>query len=268
MHLQALELTSKQRTEFWENGFLVLPNVLQNDDLLTFQQSATQALAEAADPKELESETGYPGAPLDEQKQGGKTVRRLLGAYQRSPLWQEWSSSPLIINSLQQLFQQSMVYLSQTHHNCLMTKSPQYSSDTGWHQDIRYWSFEQPELITAWLALGAEKNENGGLWVVPGSHRLSFSTDQFDEQLFFRTDTEGNKMLLGKAQQVPLNAGDLLFFHCRLLHSASRNHTQTTKFSLVFTYHAENNHPRPNTRSASLTEIALPTKIDSTAENE
>ena len=61
--------------------------------------------------------------------------------------------------------------MSQAHHNCVMTKNPGYSSETHWHQDIRYWSFQQPELVSVWTALGREHKGNGCLRVLPGSHQ-------------------------------------------------------------------------------------------------
>jgi phytanoyl-CoA hydroxylase len=66
----------------------------------------------------------------------------------------------------------------------MMTKNPSYSSITNWHQDIRYWSFERPELVSVWLALGREYFENGCLLVLPGSHAMEFAAEQFDENLF------------------------------------------------------------------------------------
>jgi phytanoyl-CoA hydroxylase len=53
--------------------------------------------------------------------------------------------------------------LSRAHHNCMMTKHPAYGSLTGWHRDFRYWSFERADMVSVWLALGTETNENGAL---------------------------------------------------------------------------------------------------------
>jgi phytanoyl-CoA hydroxylase len=138
-----------------------------------------------------------------------------------------------------------------------MTKNPAFSSATGWHQDIRYWSFEKPELVSAWLALGSEHEENGCLWLVPGSHILGLRRDQYDENLFFRTDIEENRRVLQHKIAAELDEGDVLFFHCRVLHAAGRNLTDLTKFAAVFTYHAIDNHPLAGTRSAALPEIFL-----------
>lgn len=138
-----------------------------------------------------------------------------------------------------------------------MTKSPEYSSDTGWHQDIRYWSFQKPELISVWLALGTETADNGGLIVIPGSHRKHFNSEQFDDKKFFRTDLQANKPLIERSVSVRLAPGDALFFHCKLLHSASRNYSDKTKLSLVFTYRKENNKAIAGSRSDNKEDVQL-----------
>jgi phytanoyl-CoA hydroxylase len=145
----------------------------------------------------------------------------------------------------------------QAHHNCIMTKYPRFGSETGWHQDIRYWSFEQPVLINAWLALGPESPEQGGLRVVPGSHRMTFGPDQFDDALFFRPGHPGNRSILADAIDIELDRGDVLFFHCRLLHAAGCNRSAEVKRSLVFTYNRTDNPPLPDSRSARLAQLPV-----------
>jgi phytanoyl-CoA hydroxylase len=153
----------------------------------------------------------------------------------------------------------SPLYCPLAHHNCVMTKSPRFSSETGWHQDIRYWSFTQRQLVTVWLALGDEHPENGCLQVIPGTHRMTFAAEQFDTDLFFRPDLADNAGLVEQARPVELSAGDVLFFHCRTLHAASANHADQTKLSVVFTFRGEGNLPDPGSRSASLPEMLIHT---------
>jgi phytanoyl-CoA hydroxylase len=138
-----------------------------------------------------------------------------------------------------------------------MTKNPSHSSLTHWHQDIRYWSFQQPELVSVWLALVREHPGNGCLRVLPGSQRMEFSPDRFDAELFLRPEHAANAALIATQRTVELEAGDVLFFHCRLLHAAGDNRGTETKFSLVATYHAADNRPLAGTRSASLPDVPL-----------
>ena len=217
---------------------------------------AERDLAAQAQPLEYEAQVRYPGAPASIDAPGGRTVRRLMQACARDPVYREWATSAQLASRLHQVIGPSLE-LSQVHHNCIMTKNPAFSSATSWHQDIRYWSFEKPELVSVWLALGPEHEENGCLWLVPGSHKMDFGRERYDQDLFFRTDISQNQHVLQAKVTAELDEGDVLFFHCRLLHAAGRNRTSLTKFAAVFTYHATDNRPLPGTRSASLQEIAL-----------
>lgn len=249
-------LSPEQILRFNQDGYLVIPqfeSVAFCNRIIDF---AKAELAQHAAPIEYEADTQYPGAPSSRAAEGGKTARRLLGVYARSPLLSEWATNKKLREALEQLLKTD-VYLSQCHHNCIMTKQPAYSSRTGWHRDSRYWNFARAELISAWLALGNELEENGCLWVIPGSQNVPLDTEQLDEAQFLRTDLVRNKELLDQAIPVPLNQGDLLLFHSNLFHAAGRNTTDITKFSMVFTYRDAENLPKAGTRSAILPDVLL-----------
>jgi phytanoyl-CoA hydroxylase len=207
-------------------------------------------------PIEFEADLNYPGAPASRTAAGGRTVRRLKQALSRDFVFIEWVMQPAVSVRLRQLLGET-VYCPLAHHNCIMTKAPEFSSETGWHQDLRYWSFPRPELVNVWLALGDERPENGCLKVIPGTHRMTFDRSRFDDDLFLRPDLEENAALMATARHVELAAGDVLFFHSRTFHAASRNHTDETKYSVVFTFRGADNPPRPGTRSAAYPELLL-----------
>lgn len=246
--------------QFERDGYVIVRGLVLAAMVARMRDVVAQHLAEARQPIEYEADTQYPGAPQSRNAPGGRTVRRLLQAYSRDAVFREWALSPLIATRLAQLLGPRVV-MSQAHHNCVMTKHPAYSSVTGWHRDIRYWSFEQSELVSVWLALGEEHQRNGCLLLLPGSHRMEFQPGQLDSAQFLRTDLAENQPLLSTQMStqiaVELRPGDVLFFHCRVFHAASRNQTADTKLSVVHSYHVADNHPLPGTRSASLAELPL-----------
>jgi phytanoyl-CoA hydroxylase len=249
---------SPSEVEYFErNGFVIARALAAHELCRRMKALAQQHLAQGIQPVEYEAQTKYPGSPASLEAPGGTTVRRLLQAYTRDPLLGDWATSRPIRHRLSSLLGLQLE-LSQAHHNCVMTKNPAFSSATAWHQDIRYWSFKKPELISVWLALGQEHEENGCLQLVAGSHRIDFRREQFDDALFLREDLQENRRILEGRVAAELDEGDALFFHCRLLHAAGRNRTGLTKFAAVFTYHGAGNPPLPGTRSASLPEIRLP----------
>lgn len=248
--------TDEDLSFFQENGYVVERRLLPEHLREAMLERTKTDLKHLVEPIEYEAELRYPGAPDSLQAEGGKTARRLKTAHERDPVFLDFLQSPVILNRLEQLFGPAVI-MPTAHHNCIMTKLPEYSSDTGWHQDIRYWRFEKRELVTVWCALGDETPDNGCLKVIPGSHLKTYSPDQFDEELFLREDLPQNAELIGRAVHVPLAAGDVLFFHCRTFHAATRNYSDRPKYSAVFTFHGADNHPIEGTRSASMPEIVL-----------
>lgn len=242
--------------DFERDGFVVMPGFASPACLAVLRSLAVSQLRDAVEPLELEADLQYAGAPDSCDAPGGKTARRLLDAYGRGPAFKAWATSADIVRWLGDYFGSSPV-LSLAHHNCIMTKHPDFGTATGWHQDIRYWSFSDSNLVSVWLALGTETAENGGLWFIPGSHKAAFGRDQFDDRLFFREDLDQNQPWLAQARCPTLAPGDVVFFHCRTLHSAHRNDGDAVKLSLVHTYHGAGCLPVPDTRSASRPEIRL-----------
>lgn len=200
---------------------------------------------------ERESEVGYPGAPAGPGAPGGRTVRRLLRALERDPTFAAWAVHPAVTARVRGLLGTGDIRVVAAHHNCIMTKHPRFSSATGWHQDIRYWAFASNELVNVWTALGRESRDNGGMRLIPGSHAMRLDSVRFDGERFLRTDLDINRPLLDAAVQVDLRAGDVLFFHAGLLHSAGRNTGSSRKLSVVFSYRAAANRPQPGSRSAA-----------------
>lgn len=239
-----------------EQGFVVARQFADPAEVAALRALAERHLREHVAPIEYEADLRYPGAPESRNSEGGLTVRRLLSAYGRDPLFAQWATDPRIGQSLARYFGETPV-LSTVHHNCVMTKHPAYGSLTGWHQDIRYWSFSDTDLVSCWLALGDENWDNGGLSFIPGSHAAAFQPAQFDEKKFFRDDAPDNAEWIARAVCPALRAGDLVFFHCRTLHAAQGNRSDHVKLSLVHTYHPQSCHPLPGTRSASQPGVPL-----------
>ena len=254
---QILELDRRQG-DFATAGFVVRKGLCPLTVCAAVLTEVRAQLDPVLAPAEFESDVGYPGAPISRAVPGGRTPRRLLSAVSRFPALKAFATSPHVKTQIQMLVDVGNVSLSQAHHNCVMTKSPDHSSATLWHQDVRYWSFDRPELVSMWVALGEENVRNGSLRVIPGSHLLELDRGRFDHALFLRPEVAENKSLLRTAKLIELDPGDVLFFHSRLFHAAGPNRTQQVKLSAVFTYHATDNKPIPGTRSAQYESVVLP----------
>ena len=251
------KLSCAQIEQFKIDGYLVLPSLLSNDELEKLRAITGEHSEQRIRPFELETTVSYPGAPLDEAAEGGQTIRRLLMAYQRHKHFAKQAERVEITGSIKQILNSENVVLNPNHHNCIMTKQPEFSSETLWHRDTRYWNFDNKYLINAWFALGDEHQENGAMKILPGSHRWEVQERALDDAQFLKLEHPDNQYRLATQRLVTLNKGDVLLFSAHCFHAAGKNTTNSAKYSLVFTYHGEDTKPIPGTHSASKPEISI-----------
>jgi phytanoyl-CoA hydroxylase len=234
-------LDEDQLKEFHENGFLVLKNFADAKLCDEILQKAKSHLEQKIAP--IESEQEYMQKDIDKI-----TVRRLRQVYDREEVFRIWMKDEKIRPILKQILQDTPV-LTLAHHNSIMTKLPHESTRTFWHQDRRYWNFENNNLVSVWLALGDEYLDNGLLEFIPSSHKMDFSKDRFDEASNFLDENLLNIELLKTRTHTNLQKGDVVLFHCKTLHHANKNSTDKAKISFVYTVRANSNNPTNNTRS-------------------
>ena len=244
----------KELQDFDRDGFIVVRQLAEPELIHQINQVTDNLLQNPIQPIEYEAELGYPGAPKLMDEIGSKIPRRFLNALCRGQSLYDWATHPNVLSRLHQLIGKSVV-LSLAHHNSIMSKHPDFSSDTGWHRDIRYWSFNSPDLITVFLALTPSNAENGGLQFLPRSHKDTIENHQLDNRSFLKVDLPENKTLVDRQLTIDLEPGDAIFFHSLTFHGAPRNRTKQERRSLLFTYHDDQNRPIPGTRSDSMPEL-------------
>ncbi|PLY08064.1 MAG: phytanoyl-CoA dioxygenase family protein [Arcobacter sp.] len=236
-----MQLSQEQLDKFKEDGFLVIKDFAEQELCDKILNKAKEHLEKKQAP--IESEQEYMN--LDDDF---ITVRRLRQVYDREAIFKEWMTNTKIKPILRQVLNDTPI-LTLAHHNSIMTKLPHESTRTFWHQDRRYWHFENDDLVSVWLSLGDEFLENGLLEFIPASHKINFSKERFDEDSNFLDDNEENKKLIKTKVHENLSKGDIVLFHCKTLHHASRNISDEAKISFVYTVRAQSNKPLKNTRS-------------------
>lgn len=249
-------LTTTEIVDFRNNGYLVIPGFADTGFCEHVTAFAAHELQHNVMPLEYERDQDVLVDPVTLFADERHVVSQLSSITLRYPLLEEWATSARLKSMLVPLLGQD-IFLVQAHHNCITIKHPASPHMMGWHQDIRYWHFERPELLSTWLALGEEGPENGGLWVLPGSHKWVLEAYQFDERQCLRMDSLKNRELLERAHPIVLHRGDLLLLHSNVLYAAGRNTTDVVKFSMVFTYRASDNPPIRGTSSSNGMEIVL-----------
>jgi phytanoyl-CoA hydroxylase len=238
-------LSNEQLKQFDQDGFLVLRDFADKEKCEAILDVAKVHLKYKIEP--IETEVGYDGKSKEyrtdvtdyNKEEAGATVRRL----RQRPILQQ------ILND--------QVVITTAHHNSIMTKMPHQSTQTRWHQDRRYWRYSDDNLVSIWLALDDEYSENGVLEFIPGSHRMKFSSDQFDEKEYLKEDFDKNIPLIEKKVSTTLGKGDVVLFHSLLLHRANKNDTDKPKISFVYTVKGASTKVIEGSRSAEYPEIKL-----------
>ncbi len=259
-----MQLTATQLAQFNNDGFIVLPGFVTAERCDAILKVAKEHLDQMIEP--IETELGY-----DSRSKAYRTkvtdysskaeeehiiVRRLRQVYDRSPHFKAWMEEVKIRPVLEQVLDDEVV-LTTAHHNSIMTKMPHLSSATGWHQDRRYWSYIDDNLVSVWLALDDETDQNGVLEFIPGSHKMHFKAEQFDEKEYFSNTYVPNKKIIATKVSTDLKKGDVVIFHSLLLHRANKNCTDKPKISFVYTVKGEKTKANVGTRSAEFPEIIL-----------
>lgn len=105
------------------------------------------------------------------------------------------------------------------------------------HQDNFYLHVRPGSCIAAWVAVDAATPDNGGLYVVPGTHKMSIlCPGKADEKESFTTHfvraPDGKK-----AEPVVMEPGDVLFFNGSVIHGSPPNRSKDQwRRSLILHY--------------------------------
>lgn len=99
-----------------------------------------------------------------------------------------------------------------------------------WHQDEDFIPTRDNSLVGGWIALDDATNENGCLWVIPGSHKpgvLWPLERQQDPRFDCTGESAGFPYTDADAIPVEVKAGSIVFFNGYLLHRSFPNRAQS-----------------------------------------
>lgn len=206
------QLTPAQRQEFERDGYTVYPGL--------FTPEEVQGLADAH--AALHTRGEIPGCfksvPPAQATDPLAAYPRMMHPHRVDPVAMRYLIHPKLEPLLGTLFgeaplaAQSMFYWK-----------PPGARGQALHQDNFYLKVHPGTCIAAWLAVDPADRENGGLFVVPGSHKMDlFCPEEADLSVSFsRHFVPVPKGL----HDVPLDlaAGDVLFFGGNVIHGSQPN---------------------------------------------
>lgn len=121
------------------------------------------------------------------------------------------------------------------YHDQGLYKPALHGDEVPWHQDNGYWKLEPPRAASLWIALDDVNEDNGSMWVVPGSHKAGEAGRQRAGQFIAQLKADADERL---AVPIPLPAGSGMFHHCRTLHRTKPNHSPNQRRAWVMHYMA------------------------------
>ncbi len=107
-----------------------------------------------------------------------------------------------------------------------------------WHQDNGYGELDPYNTMSTLTALDDADEENGCLWLVPGSHKEGQKLAQTPEEKLARKAIE-LKVDESRAVPLPMRAGESLVFHCWMLHKSEGNRSKDRDRRILFLRYAD-----------------------------
>lgn len=154
-----------QISRYRENGFLVIENFLDPDELRDWQTQVQEAVdqrvrsADRALTNLTDDDSSYYAQvflqciKLADTHEG---VRRLMF----DPRLGELAGTLAGVDGIRIWHDQALF-------------KPPFGNPTGWHLDNPFWSFSHPASISIWVALDDATLENGCMFYVPGTHKTA-----------------------------------------------------------------------------------------------
>ena len=241
-----MQLTSQQKQQYLDEGYVVVRNLIPAAELMPLRERLSQLLHEQHDwPAELFH-------VLDKSRfrneNGGPIPLGLMKAAQQDENFQRVADHSNLQSVMKQL-------LGPTAHRstdqAIFRAGSLNSGQSFYHQDSYYWRLEPEVGCNCWITLNEVDKNAGALAILPGSHQSWTLTDHehyLDEPAMhsgstgkvierFRIPFE--KVDFSSEVLLPMQPGDAAFFTNYTWHRAEPNGSGEDKFAYAPAYQRE-----------------------------
>ncbi|XP_051007307.1 phytanoyl-CoA dioxygenase, peroxisomal [Acomys russatus] len=220
-------LSLEQRKFYEENGFLVIKNLVSDDDIQRFRAEFDRICRNEVKPPGIVIMRDVTIAKLDTVPTE-KVVSKIQDFQEDEELFR-YCNLPQILKYVECFTGPNIMAI----HGMLINKPPDSGKKTSrhpLHQDLHYFPIRPSNrIVCAWTAMEHIDRNNGCLLVFPGTHKGTLKPHGYPKW-------EGgvNKMYHGiqdykqdsNRVYLTMEKGDTVFFHPLLIHGSGRNKTQ------------------------------------------
>jgi phytanoyl-CoA hydroxylase len=247
-------LTAEQVAFFEAEGYLLLPDLLNADDLAAVKVAmntkvegiAQELLANGlvTDARE-DSPFQYRLAELFADLTDADFLKFGRSWRDRLPGYFDLMANPKILDAVESLIGPE-IFANPVYNT--RPKVPRVAAGAvPWHQDRSYWPDANANpVITVWVALVDADEVNGCLRVIPGTHKTQLLTHH-KESLTGTGYTEVNEEYVKtqRAVMLPVPAGGALLFNDRCVHMSTPNRSNHVRWSVDLRYQPTDQDPMP-----------------------
>jgi len=256
-----LYLTEAQAAQYYEEGCVVVRKLFSQETVDKIASSANRLKEEALEIGKLQKgKLIHRGTQFVlSDNNGGTSIQRIVWAGAAAPELLEIGRSPRITYPVSQLLGSKFAdhLINQLHF-----KLPHDNVRFPWHMDFHHRKAFDPDwqdlngngsFVQVLTAIDEHTEENGPLWVIPGSHKYGisdFEPCEDSSELPLEVD-------IAKAVPLILSPGDTAFMHPRMIHHSLPNESEFERKTFIngFSYPGSNHKSYPGEGSAQ--EISL-----------
>lgn len=160
----------------------------------------------------------------------GNPVWQIVNIWEASPAFERLIYNPYVVQAISELTSQRNL---QVWHDQIQYKPAESGGATTWHQDAPLWPIIKPMTpVSAWIPMDDADEENGCMWMVPGSHKWGNQMEFLRTQSHLQTLDEFNNLAgfeppdgASAATPVPwpVLRGEISFHHSLTWHGSPFN---------------------------------------------
>ena len=228
--LRGISLLTKEQIKYYhEEGYLLLPDILEAETLLELRRVTEEVVSQA---KELTKHSDvFDLEPTHELNK--PRIRRIKRPHLVHPFYKKLASHRSIIEVLVPLLGEDIRMRPAGKINM---KSAGFGSPVEWHQDWAFYPHTNENVLAVGILLDDMNTDNGPLLVLPYSHKGPIY-DHHDNGVFCGAiDVVREELNIGSARELWGRAGTITIHHARLVHGSAANHSNEQRRILFYEY--------------------------------